>query len=416
MRDMIVPSGRVHWIGTGLSTGSGLRVLCDGGAELVVWGRSAEKARRLLVRTGVADRAAAAGYEPARLADVVRAGDVVVSMLPAAEHGPILRSCIDARAHFACSSYTSAEMLATARIAARAGLVLLVEAGLDPGIDHLMAHVMVSRARAAVGERDAVARFRSYCGGIPAVPNEFRYRFSWAPAGVLTALRAPARFIAYGVETVADRPWTATRLERLGDEVFEAYPNRDSLPFIAQYRFPPGWQLDEFVRGTLRLAGWKQAWSGVFEEIARGDDERIAALASDLAARHPTTEEDRDRVVLSVALDLDVRDGGSWSGQYLLDFAGGPGESAMARSVSVALATGIQQILAAAFPPGLHRAADDETQAERWLVQLSEHGLGCVFQAGADRRGADQRQISQQGAVDERPADRAATAAERHPA
>ena len=33
------------------------------------------------------------------------------------------------------------------------------------------------------------------------------------------------------------------------------------------YRFEPTWQIKEFVRGTLRLNGWADAWSDVFTEI-----------------------------------------------------------------------------------------------------------------------------------------------------
>ena len=52
-----------------------------------------------------------------------------------------------------------------------------------------------------------------------------------------------------------------------GAETFEAYPNRDSLPFLEDYQFDPAWQVDEFVRGTLRLPGWSKAWANVFDEI-----------------------------------------------------------------------------------------------------------------------------------------------------
>lgn len=379
MPQLIAPTGRVHWIGAGLSTGSGLRVLCDGGAELAVWSRSAGQTARLLARLGIAERATAPTYDPARLADALAPGDVLVSMLPAPEHAALLLACLAAGAHFACSSYVSPAMLGAAPEMARAGLALLAEAGLDPGIDHLMAHVLVGRARAAVGDGDAAAAFTSYCGGVPAVPNDFRYRFSWAPAGVLSALRAPARYIEGGVERTADRPWTATRPESAGGEVFEAYPNRDSLPFVTQYGLPPSWRIERFVRGTLRLAGWRQAWAPVFEELERADEARIAALARDLAARYPTSEVDRDRVVLQVALDVRGAAGRSFRGEYLLDLVGEPAESAMARCVSVPLAIGVRDILDGAVSPGLHRAADDAAASERLLAALARHGVSCTL-------------------------------------
>ena len=118
---------------------------------------------------------------------------------------------------------------------------------------------------------------------------------------MLNALRSPARYIEDGAETTVDRPWTATRPHVVDGETFEVYPNRDSVPFVGQYGLPPAWKPRTFVRGTLRLDGWLAAWAPVFAELEDGDDRRIAALAGELAARHPTTDADRDRVVLAVS-------------------------------------------------------------------------------------------------------------------
>ncbi len=181
---------------------------------------------------------------------------------------------------------------------------------------------------------EATYSLTSYCGGVPAVPNEFRYRFSWAPAGVLGALRSPARYLEDGEETTAERPWEVTRPHVVDGEIFEVYPNRDSVPFIEQYGLPPGWRPRTFVRGTLRLEGWLRAWDAVFEELKAGDDTRIAALARELAATYPTTDADHDRVVLAVSLEVRGDTGETWSGSYLLDLVGDEEESAMARCVS----------------------------------------------------------------------------------
>ncbi|WP_027343293.1 saccharopine dehydrogenase family protein [Hamadaea tsunoensis] len=371
-------SGKVHWIGTGLSTGSGLALLCDR-ADVTVWGRTAEKAAACLERNGLTGRAAVGALED--LDQAVGAGDVVVSMLPATEHPALVRLALSRGAHFACSSYTSDEIAAYAPDAVRADVVVLTEAGLDPGIDHILAHSLVARARAAVGDGPAQAWFTSYCGGVPAEPNDFRYRFSWAPRGVLSALCSPARSIVDGEATVAARPWEATAPHVLGGETFEVYPNRDSLPFLAQYAFPAGWRTREFVRGTLRLDGWRAAWAPVFEVLKTGDGSLIDALAADLAATYPTTAADRDRVVLSVALRVQVDGGADWSGAYLLDMVGTAakdgGENAMAKTVSVPLALGVADILDGRTPPGLHKALADHADADRWLDALRAQGIDC---------------------------------------
>lgn len=376
MTDLVPATGTVHWIGAGLSTGSGLAALCDTADRVLLWHRTEERAEEALEGLRLNGRAAPRTYTLSALAAELAPGDVVVSMLPAPEHAGILAACVREQAHFACSSYVSDAVLEHVPAALKAGLVVLTEAGLDPGIDHLFAHSLVARARAAIGDgTPASYGLTSYCGGVPAVPNDFRYRFSWAPAGVLNALRSPARYIDHGTPTTAERPWEATRRHVVDGESFEVYPNRDSLPFVEQYGLPAAWTPRAFVRGTLRLDGWLRAWEPVFEELRTGDDTRIAALAQELAARYPTTDADRDRVVLAVSLDVRAEDGLTWSGGYLLDLVGDEEDSAMARCVSRTLALGVGHILDGSLPAGLSRAAETAVRSEQWLGELARDGV-----------------------------------------
>ncbi|MEV5102073.1 saccharopine dehydrogenase family protein [Streptomyces massasporeus] len=369
-------SGTVHWIGAGLSTGSGLAALCDTAERVRLWHRTESRAADALGRLGLTGRAEPRAYTLPALAAELAPGDVVVSMLPAPEHAPLLAECVRRGAHFACSSYVSDAVLEHVPAAGKAGLVVLTEAGLDPGIDHLFAHALVARAREAVGD-DTPASYTltSYCGGVPAVPNDFTYRFSWAPTGVLNALRSPARYIEDGARTVAERPWEATRRHVVDGETFEVYPNRDSVPFVAQYGLPDAWTPRTFVRGTLRLEGWLRAWDAVFAELRIGDDDRIAALARELAAAYPTTDDDHDRVVLAVSLDVRAESGRTWAGGCLLDLVGDAEESAMARCVSRTLALGVRHILDGSLPPGLNRAAETAARSEQWLGELAREGV-----------------------------------------
>ncbi|WP_405775361.1 saccharopine dehydrogenase family protein [Streptomyces sp. NBC_00859] len=377
---LVPASGTVHWIGTGLSTGRrGLALLCEQADRVVLWDRTAERAAERLTALELTGRAEVRALTDGALEAGVAAGDVVVSMLPATEHPRLLRLAVDRRAHFACTSYVSEEIATLAKDAAAAGVVVLAEAGLDPGIDHLMAHLLVERAREAIGDTADAVDFTSYCGGIPAVPNEFRYRFSWAPYGVLAALGSAARHVAGGVETTVPRPWEATAVHRLGSEDFEVYPNRDSVPFVDQYGIPEGWRLRTFVRGTLRNAGWREAWEPVFRVVSAGDQAQIRLLAEELAERHPTTESDRDRVVLSVALDVRAPDGKRWQGSYLMDLTGDDSGSAMALAVSLPVAHGITRLLADALPAGLNRPGRSHEEAVHWMAFLDRNGLRGTF-------------------------------------
>ena len=39
--------------------------------------------------------------------------------------------------------------------------------------------------------------------------------------------------------------------------------------YINEYLFPKEWQIKEFVRGTLRLNGWSNAWNEIFIMLNR---------------------------------------------------------------------------------------------------------------------------------------------------
>lgn len=373
-------SGTVHWVGAGLSNGrTALGLLADQTDRLVLWGRDAARLSDRVSALGLTGRVGTGILGGDTLAGQVLPGDVVVSMLPAAEHARLLAIARRKGAHFACSSYVSEAILSAADGVTQEGLVVLTEAGLDPGIDHLMAHHLVAQAREAVGDHATGVRFTSYCGGVPEVPGEFCYRFSWAPYGVLAALTAPATYLDSGREVTAPHPWEVTSTYQVAGETFDVYPNRDSLPFVEQYGVPRGWQVEQFVRGTLRNAGWRNAWSEVFEVVRAGEEPRLRALAQDLAERYPTTEQDRDRVVLVVELQVDSA-AGRWCGRYRLDLVGAADESAMARCVSLPLAHGVSRILDGALRPGVHRAVEDPEEVAHWLSHLSAHGVRCHLQ------------------------------------
>jgi hypothetical protein len=381
MTDLITPSGRVHWIGTGMSTGSGLALVCEG-TSTVLWGRTVQKAEDCLAKLGLVGRAETRAFDANSLASELTAGDVLVSMLPAGEHPALVGLALEHGAHFVCSSYVSPGITAQADAARKRGLVILTEIGLDPGIDHLLCHELVRKAMAVTGDQPATVRFTSYCGSNPAEPNDFRYRFSWAPRGVLTALLNPARLVDQGAVTSVLRPWEAVTSQLVGGETFEVYPNRDSVPFIETYGFPASWQLETFVRGTLRLEGWRNAWKSVFTELVDGTEERITELAAELATSYPTTSSDHDRVVMSVKLEVRTAAGELWSGEYTLDTLGDEKESATPRLVSIPLACGILDVVAGRVAPGLHQATDDPESVRQWLDFLSIHGISAKFHEG----------------------------------
>lgn len=348
---------RIHWIGTGLSSGPGLRRLIKSGRDVTVWNRTVEKAR-VVVGDPAAD---IREFSLDEVDKALKPGDLLVSMLPADWHVRLAKRCLAKGAHFASSSYVSPEMRSLDTAARNKGLSFVNEIGLDPGIDHLMAHWLVSDYRDSSGfdPRNAIS-FTSYCGGFPKNPNPFRYKFSWSPLGVLKALMSPAKCISDWKVQEVERPWLAVSKHEVPlptPEAFEAYANRDSIPFMEQYGFDKAWQVKEFVRGTLRLDGWSEAWADIFDRIAslegpKGQAE-LEKLARHLWNSHPYGKNDPDRVVLSVSLHAERESETRYRKTWMLDASGDTDETAMARLVSIPLALATEATISGNVPAGV---------------------------------------------------------------
>jgi saccharopine dehydrogenase-like NADP-dependent oxidoreductase len=362
----------IHWCGTGLSSVPGLRRLISAGRNVAVWNRTLAEAQAAV--GDLTERIAV--MDPDALGQALHPGDVVVSMFPADWHLPLAERALAAGAHFVSSSYATPAIRALDASAREAGVALVNEVGLDPGIDHLMAHRLVADYRASGACRpDNILSFTSVCGGLPRETNALRYKFSWSPIGVLRALRAPSRSIRDFTELRMTRPWEAvTRYAAPApiSETFEVYPNRDSLPYLAEYGFEPSWKVKDFVRGTLRLNGWSDAWAGIFEELAEaGDDEaQLQEVADRLWQGNAYAPGEPDRVVLCVSLKAETDGRPVWHRTWVLDAWGDARGSAMARLVSGTVALAAEATLARAIPPGVHGAPSDPRLVETWLSAI----------------------------------------------
>ncbi|MFW2541116.1 saccharopine dehydrogenase family protein [Primorskyibacter sp. 2E107] len=360
----------IHWCGTGLSTVPGLRRLIEAGQDVCVWNRTVPKAQEAV--GDLTENIHAFSLEA--LSGAVKAGDVVVSMLPGDWHVSLAEMAIEKGANFVSSSYISPEMRALDGKAKEAGVRLVNEIGLDPGIDHLMAHHLVADYKASKAyASDNTVSFLSYCGGVPKVPNAFRYKFSWAPVGVLKALKSPSRSIKHFSELNVSRPWDA--LGRYDaplavPETFEVYPNRDSLPFMEEYGFEKTWKVRDFVRGTLRLNGWAEAWKDIFAEAPGASDERLQEIADKLLKENAYDEGEPDRVVLCVDLNVEREGAPVWHKTYVMDAWGDARGTAMARLVSVPVSLAIQSVINREIPPGVSAAPSDPKLVERYLDEV----------------------------------------------
>jgi saccharopine dehydrogenase-like NADP-dependent oxidoreductase len=247
---------RILVLGAGLVAKPLVHYLMDKGHEVTVASRTVSKAARL-VRDHPNGKALELDVrDEKKLADLIRGCDLAVSLFPPEFHPVVARHCIARRKHMVTTSYVSPAMQELDGRAKSAGVTVLNEIGVDPGIDHMSAMRIIDRAHKRGGQ---IVSFRSYCGGLPAPEandNPFGYKFSWAPRGVLMASRNGAQYLLDGrrVEIPPERLFRDMHLryvEGAGD--FEAYPNRDSISYIDVYGLKG---IKTMFRGTLRNMGW----------------------------------------------------------------------------------------------------------------------------------------------------------------
>ncbi len=364
----------IHWCGTGLSAVPGLRRLIEAGYPVTVWNRTVAKAEEAVGDLTKDIHA----FDLDTISGQLQPGDVVVSMLPGDWHVPLAKACLAAGAQFVSSSYIAPEMRVLDEAAREKGLAFVNECGLDPGIDHLMAHQLVDeyKASAAFDPKNHLS-FLSYCGGVPKIANDFKYKFSWSPLGVLKALRSPSRSLKDYKEFKVDRPWNAITTYTAPlptPEDFEVYPNRDSYPFMDQYHFDPNWPVKTFVRGTLRLGGWAEAWKDVFAEIETlsgpEGDARLKEMSDGFWDKNAYDEGEPDRVVLIVDLKAE-RDGAvAWHKTYVMDAWGDEKGTAMGRLVSILVSLAVEAVLKGRIAPGVSAAPSEPKMVAEWMETI----------------------------------------------
>jgi len=209
------------------------------------------------VRPEVVDITSAAAEAVAATEALVCAADVVVSLVPASLHVGIARLVIKHKKQMVTASYVSPEMQALDSEARAAGVLIINEVGLDPGIDHMSAMKMIDEVKAS-GSR--VVSFSSLCGGLPAPEavgsSPLGYKFSWSPKGVLLAARNAARWRQDGQirEVPGDALLAHSKPLTLNNAfALDVLPNRDSTAFAELYGLP---EAPTFFRGTLRYRGF----------------------------------------------------------------------------------------------------------------------------------------------------------------
>ncbi|XP_034029911.1 alpha-aminoadipic semialdehyde synthase, mitochondrial-like isoform X2 [Thalassophryne amazonica] len=185
---------------------------------------------------------------------LVQDHDLVVSMLPQALHSLVAKHCIKRKVNMVNPSYINAAMKELQSSAQAAGITILSEMGLDPGIDHMIALECIDQA---IADGCTVESYISFCGGIPAPEcsdNPLHYKFSWYPYGALLSTTRPAVFLkenqVVNIPEGGSLMDAATAMDCFSDFKLEGFPNGDSTVYAELYGIQTAHTL---IRGTLRF-------------------------------------------------------------------------------------------------------------------------------------------------------------------
>jgi saccharopine dehydrogenase-like NADP-dependent oxidoreductase len=190
------------------------------------------------------------------LDSLVESHDLTVSLLPYSYHVMVAKMCIKHKKNMLTTSYVQPAMRALDSEAREAGILILNEIGLDPGIDHMSAMRIIDKVHEDGGEVEA---FYSFCGALVAPEvekNPFNYKFSWAPKGVVMAGNNDGKYLRNGeINYVPTADLFKNPIQLSFPEIgeLEVYPNRDSLPYIDLYGIP---ETKTIFRGTFRYDKW----------------------------------------------------------------------------------------------------------------------------------------------------------------
>jgi saccharopine dehydrogenase-like NADP-dependent oxidoreductase len=196
------------------------------------------------------------------------------------------------------------EMAALDKAASEAGIIILNEAGLDPGIDHMSAMKIIDMVK---DEGGVIEKFWSICGALPSpeyADNPLGYKFTWSPEGVLLASLNDARYLDKGqiVEVKPDDLFKKTfdyEIKNVG--ALEVYANRDSISYIDIYGLG---DIKTIFRGTFRFRGWCETIDAMkmLDLLSREEEDLKGKTYADLirsrtgSSRGPLEQQVADRL------------------------------------------------------------------------------------------------------------------------
>jgi len=247
---------KVLILGAGMVVKPMVDYLLDNGFYLTIASRTKSKAEKILNNRKNGQTRQWTVDDEATLDTLVREHDLTVSFLPYAYHAMAAKMCIRHKKNMVTTSYVQPEMVELDQPAKDAGIVILNEIGVDPGIDHMSAKKIIDQVHQQNGK---IEEFYSITGALAApeaADNPLKYKFSWSPKGVVKAGNNAARYLRDGKEVNIPskdlfKHTFMVPFPNIGE--LEVYANRDSINYINIYDTP---EAKTMFRGTFRYKGW----------------------------------------------------------------------------------------------------------------------------------------------------------------
>jgi saccharopine dehydrogenase-like NADP-dependent oxidoreductase len=247
---------KVLILGAGLVAQPIVRYLLEQGVKVTVASNTPDRAELMIAGHKNGSNINWSVEDEHSLDKMIKEHDIVVSLLPYVFHLLVAKYALEHKKNMVTASYVKPEMKALDTDAKKAGIIILNELGLDPGIDHMSAMRIIDNVHAKGGK---IKEFYSLCGALPApeaANNPFKYKFSWSPKGVVMAGNNDAKFLRHGKTVEIDTKFLFRNpfvidFPEVGK--LEVYPNRDSIEYLDIYGIP---EAETMFRGTFRFKGW----------------------------------------------------------------------------------------------------------------------------------------------------------------
>ncbi|KAJ5665915.1 Saccharopine dehydrogenase [Penicillium maclennaniae] len=305
-----IAGSKVLLLGSGFVTKPTVEVLDKAGVEVIVACRTLESAQKLSEGFKNAKAISLDVSDDAALDKAMSGVDLAISLIPYTFHATVIKSAIRTKKNVVTTSYVSPAMMELDEECKKAGITVMNEIGLDPGIDHLYAVKTISEVH---NEGGKITGFISYCGGLPAPEcsnNPLGYKFSWSSRGVLLALRNAAKVYENGKIVSIDGPDLMATAKPyfiypgfafVGATIFPK-PRPSSAALSASKASPEmikvlvdiGFLNDEPAAIFEKPTTWKEATAQVLGAASSSEKDLIAAVESKTS--FPNNDE-RDRLL-----------------------------------------------------------------------------------------------------------------------